>query len=474
MDVSTVKKNVSISTPQANPVIIDRAADKTRCQGIAKLYVDFADDHVQRYEKKGKANKISRAKIELQLLKALNDAEFPIEYKLSWSHAVLASANFNAYWIEIAKRHKFPESCFMRYITDKSLLEYEVPIDDEAENEAEEEIDDEVDDGVGDEDHDEIHDEATAGKKTSPTSVSQTPALVTDHGSRSSSPDCSDGGYSTDNSENWPQILEMARAPVKRVIPSCERCGKKGLITRFCSCLENEDDSNIAGPSNHISEVEKGHEAKMLDKSARALDEDPPAVSGDLIGLAREEEQDDSGYEESPPKNKGKGKAKPTVKDASKPKGIMKNKAAPKNKEQTPAQLKTAAAKTQEPAKSKAAKPEATKKAATTPSQGAIPPVHAPFNGSNNRSQAPTVPDELDQKIAQVQEKFAPAQAAGIKRMMEQYPEDDEDDSPAKKAKIGGAASANGGRKKATPKTSNQKKDAFKEWDGIPRGFGED
>ena len=381
----------------------------------------------------------------------------------------------------------------MRYITDNNLLEYEVPIDDEAENETEEEIDDEVDDGVGDEDHDEIHDEATAGKKISPTSVSQTPALVTDHGSRSSSPDCSDGGYTTDNSENWPKILEMARAPpVKRVIPRCERCGSKtfynprpifpannfllvgGVITRFCPCHENEDDSNIAGPSNHISEVEKGHEAKMLDKSARALDEDPPAVSDDLIGLAREDEQDDSEYEESPPKSKGKGKAKPTVKDASKPKGIMKNKAAPKNKEQTPAQLKTAAAKTQEPAKSKAAKPKATKKAATTPSQGAIPPVHAPFNGSNNHSQAPTVPDELDQKIAQIQEKFAPAQAAGIKRMMEQYPDDDEDDSPAKKAKIGGAASANGGRKKATPKTSNQKKGAFKEWDGIPRGFGED
>ena len=224
---------------------------------------------------------------------------------------------------------------------------------------------------------------------------------------------------------------------------------------------ESEDDSNIAGPSNHISEVEKGHEAKLLDKSLGALDEDPPAVSGDLNGIAREVEEDDSEYEDSPSKSKGTGKAKPTVKDASKPKGIMKNKAAPKNKEQTPAQLKTAAAKTREPAKFKAAKPKATEKAATTPRQAATPPVHAPFNGSNEKSRAQTGPDKLDQKIAQIQETLAPAQAAGIKRMMEQFP-DDEDDTPAKKkAKIGGAASANGGRKKTTPKT------------GTPRGFGE-
>lgn len=116
----------------------------------------------------------------------------------------------------------------MRYIPDPNLLEYEELIDDEAENEAEEEVDREVDDGVGDEIHHEIHDEATAAKEISPTSVSQTPALVTDHGSRLSSPDSPDdssSGYSTD--DNWPQLSEAARLPIKRIVPRCEKCGSK-------------------------------------------------------------------------------------------------------------------------------------------------------------------------------------------------------------------------------------------------------
>ena len=194
-----------------------------------------------------------------------------------------------------------------------------------------------------------------------------------------------------------------------------------------------------------------------------------------MKGLAREEGNDGS-YEESPPKGKGKGEAKSscTVKGASKPKGVTKNKATPKKKEQTPAQLLTAAAKTREPTKPKATKKAATKKAATTPSTTATTPVHPPYNSNDKQTQAATVPGEVNKKMAQIQAEMSPSQERGIKRRLEQSSddEDDEDFSLAtKKAKTGGAASANGGRKKATPKKSKQK--GLQEWDGIPKGFGE-
>ena len=194
-----------------------------------------------------------------------------------------------------------------------------------------------------------------------------------------------------------------------------------------------------------------------------------------MNGLAREEGNDGS-YEESPPKGKGKGKAKSscTVKGASKPKGVTKNKATPKKKEQTPAQLMTAAAKTREPTKPKAIKKAATKKAATTPSTTATTPVHPPYNGNDKQTQAATVPGEVNKKIAQIQAEMGPSQERGIKRRLEQSPEDEDDEDfslATKKAKTGGAASVNGGRKKAAPKKSKQK--GLQEWDGIPKGFGE-
>lgn len=121
----------------------------------------------------------------------------------------------------------------------------------------------------------------------------------------------------------------------------------------------------------------------------------------------------------------------------------MKNKAAPKKKELTPAQLKTAAAKTREPAEPKAA----TKAAA----QG-----------------SPAVCTK-----AQADEETVPAKIAGTKRQfVEEESEDDEDSPASKKAKVGGAASENGGRKKATPKKS-VKKVRFADEDGVPLGSGE-
>lgn len=91
MKTSTVGKNVSSSTPQANPVIPDRACAKTRCQGIRQLYIGFVKSHLKPYCKKGKkveVEKISRQKIELQLFEEIDKWDFPIEYKMSWYHEV--------------------------------------------------------------------------------------------------------------------------------------------------------------------------------------------------------------------------------------------------------------------------------------------------------------------------------------------------------------------------------------------------
>ena len=77
------------SASHANAAKGDRTAAKTpRQEGIITLYASFADDHVQLHEKKGKVKKISREKVERQLLSAIDEAEIPLEYKMSWYHAV--------------------------------------------------------------------------------------------------------------------------------------------------------------------------------------------------------------------------------------------------------------------------------------------------------------------------------------------------------------------------------------------------
>lgn len=172
---------------------------------------------------------------------------------------------------------------------------------------------------------------------------------------------------------------------------------------------------------------------------------DSRAIRGDVNRPAREENLhvSNEGFETTKT-DKGKAKASSTVKGASKPQGVTKKKPAAKAKEQTAAQLKTAAAKTREPAK-----PTATKKASTTPSQVATSPAQASY--ANNM------------------------QGQGIKRMLDFFPdEEDEDYSPAaKKAKTGAGASVYGERNMATPKKSNKKTKDLEEWDGTPRGFGE-
>jgi len=57
--------------------------------GIFNLYVSHAQGHIERYETSGKVSKISRARVELELLNAISEGVFPIEYKLCWIKAVI-------------------------------------------------------------------------------------------------------------------------------------------------------------------------------------------------------------------------------------------------------------------------------------------------------------------------------------------------------------------------------------------------
>ena len=126
---------------------------------------------------------------------------------------VLVSSNFDGFWEAVSERFKLPVSCTKRYVTDPKFLEYDVPTDDEA---------DEI---VGDE----THNDTAAAKESSPTSVPQTPALATDHGSRSSTPDSSDESSRESSPDTWPKLSEAALKPMRRVIIRCARCGRKSI-----------------------------------------------------------------------------------------------------------------------------------------------------------------------------------------------------------------------------------------------------
>lgn len=86
--IVALKMPTNYFTSQANAKNEDHTATKTHREGIINLYANFAEDHVEGYENQGDVNKISRKKVERQLLSAIDKAKFPIKYKMSWYHAV--------------------------------------------------------------------------------------------------------------------------------------------------------------------------------------------------------------------------------------------------------------------------------------------------------------------------------------------------------------------------------------------------
>ncbi len=132
---------------------------------------------------------------------------------------VLVSSNFDGFWVEVSERFNLPASCTTRYVTDRNLLEYDVPTDDEADESVE----------------DKIHNDTAAAEKSSPTSVPHTPGLVTDHESRSSTPDSSDESSRESTPDTWPQLSEAALTRPTPVILRCTKCGRKFITSMHSS-----------------------------------------------------------------------------------------------------------------------------------------------------------------------------------------------------------------------------------------------
>lgn len=195
------------------------------------------------------------------MLSELENAEFPIEYKLSFYQAVslystnlhqdstrssanpstqvLASLEFEPFWLSISQHYDLPESCTARYVTDQALLEFEAPTEDDAEEVAKKcvkkEVDYEADDESEDEIHNETHDDADAVKVISPVSgpSSTSATLITNHEPRSSTPDSDDGSSSASTDT---ELLRRAAAMPKRTLLRCDKCNSK-TFPISCVCL---------------------------------------------------------------------------------------------------------------------------------------------------------------------------------------------------------------------------------------------
>lgn len=89
--IVTLKMPTNFYTSQANMEKGSNTPTEERRSGIITLYANVAQDHVEHCEKKGNVQKISREKIERQMLTEIDKAKFPIEYKMSWYYAVSLS-----------------------------------------------------------------------------------------------------------------------------------------------------------------------------------------------------------------------------------------------------------------------------------------------------------------------------------------------------------------------------------------------
>lgn len=68
------------------------------------IYVEHAESHIGKHQANRTTKNISRAQVELEILRGLDEESFPIEMKLSWYHAV-SNVTLNTYWARKAYTH---------------------------------------------------------------------------------------------------------------------------------------------------------------------------------------------------------------------------------------------------------------------------------------------------------------------------------------------------------------------------------
>ena len=143
---------------------------------------------------------------------------------------MFASSKFDNYWVNVASRNNLPEACTARYVPDDSVLEYEVPAEDEVEEDPVDEVGSEADD-YAEEDDGETHDET-------PNSLCSTPALTTGDVSPPPCADSSDDSSSSDISDSGSELDSIHWVRFKRSIPYCNRCkGNTPTPTILCPYL---------------------------------------------------------------------------------------------------------------------------------------------------------------------------------------------------------------------------------------------
>lgn len=64
------------------------ASANLHLKGIIELYSYHATNIINMHEEQDSVEKISRTKVERQIMKQLDKATFPIDYKISWYSAV--------------------------------------------------------------------------------------------------------------------------------------------------------------------------------------------------------------------------------------------------------------------------------------------------------------------------------------------------------------------------------------------------
>ncbi|KAL2039457.1 hypothetical protein N7G274_007729 [Stereocaulon virgatum] len=103
------------------------AAANFDIKGIFELYTYHAKNIIDMHEARYSLEEISRAKVELQIMKQLDKAKFPIDYKLAWYNEILKGSSFKAFWLGVRRRLKLPHQAIIPYIPNEELLQYDVP-----------------------------------------------------------------------------------------------------------------------------------------------------------------------------------------------------------------------------------------------------------------------------------------------------------------------------------------------------------
>ena len=118
---------------------------------------------------------------------------------------------------------------------DQTLLEYEEPTEDEAEEGLEEDVEDGHEDEADHKADEDVEEEAYDDDATAemiPSSIEGTPALTIGRNSRFSSPDTD---YSYDSDVD-PMDHPLALVPVRRPVSHCSSCNCKHLISMCFYC----------------------------------------------------------------------------------------------------------------------------------------------------------------------------------------------------------------------------------------------